>query len=234
MYTTIAGIMQEERKIQGIASNISNVSTTGFKRQMVITNEYNNEKGKTPDKLTFMKYDMSQGSITQTGDIMDFAVQGNGFFRVELPDGSTGYARGGAFGINENNQLITNEGYPILAQNNTTNAYEYVVVRDVDTLSTTRTGDFNLDGTDYSFNLVDFEDYQQMERYSSNAFRTEQEELAAGDFAIYQGYQEMSNVDAAQEFTELLIANRQLQANYNALKTVDELVQKNIEEVGKL
>ncbi len=234
MYTSIAGIMQEERKIQGIASNISNVSTTGFKRQLVITNEYNNEKDVTPDKLTYMRYDVSQGSIAQTGDALDFAIQGQGFFRVELPDGTEGYSRGGAFGVNENNVLVTNEGYPLLALNNATNEYEYVTVREVDTVSTSRVGDFSIDGVDYSFNLVDFEDYDQLERFESNTFRTEQDVIDAENYAIYQGYQEMSNVDSAQEFTELLIANRQLQANYNALKTVDELVQKNIDEVGKL
>lgn len=117
-YTTLtrqSGLMQEMRVL---ANNIANAATTGFRAEGVIFSEHVKDLGPDSPSLSMAKAAvrdtvMTQGSLTQTGGTFDLAVEGEGFFLIETPAGPR-LTRSGAFRPNENGDLVTAAGYPVL------------------------------------------------------------------------------------------------------------------------
>ncbi|WP_106746737.1 flagellar hook-basal body complex protein [Yoonia maritima] len=117
-YTTLtrqSGLMNE---MQVLANNIANASTTGFRAEEVMFSEHVKALGPDTASLSMATANvrdtvMTQGSLTQTGGTFDLAIEGDGFFLVETPNGQR-LTRAGAFGPNENGDLVTPDGYPVL------------------------------------------------------------------------------------------------------------------------
>ena len=113
--TRQSGLMQEMRVI---ANNIANASTTGFRAEGVMFSEHVKALGPGTDSLSMATAAvrdtvMTQGTLSQTGGTFDLAVEGEGFFLVETPGGQR-LTRAGAFTPNENGDLVTADGYPVL------------------------------------------------------------------------------------------------------------------------
>ncbi|MCG3269108.1 flagellar hook-basal body complex protein [Yoonia sp. I 8.24] len=113
--TRQSGLMRE---MQIVANNIANASTTGFRAEDVMFSEHINALGPDAGSLSMATARvrdtiMTQGSLTQTGGTFDLAIEGDGFFVVETPNGQR-LTRAGAFGPNENGDLVTPDGHPVL------------------------------------------------------------------------------------------------------------------------
>ncbi|KJZ21149.1 flagellar hook-basal body complex protein [Loktanella sp. S4079] len=113
--TRQAGLMTE---MQVIANNIANASTTGFRSEEVMFSEHVKALSADADSLSMATANVrdtvqTQGSLTQTGGTFDLAIEGEGFFVVETPNGQR-LTRAGAFGPNENGDLVTPDGHPVL------------------------------------------------------------------------------------------------------------------------
>lgn len=113
--TRQSGLMNE---MQVLANNIANASTTGFRAEEVMFSEHVKALGPDTASLSMATANvrdtvMTQGSLTQTGGTFDLAIEGDGFFLVETPNGQR-LTRAGAFGPNENGDLVTPDGYPVL------------------------------------------------------------------------------------------------------------------------
>lgn len=113
--TRQSGLMRE---MQVIANNIANASTTGFRAEGVMFSEHVKALGPDSPSLSMATAEvretvMTQGSLTQTGGAFDLAIEGDGFFLIETPNGQR-LTRAGSFGPNENGDLVTHEGYPVL------------------------------------------------------------------------------------------------------------------------
>ena len=117
-YTTLTrqtGLLQE---LQVIANNIANASTTGFKAESVAFSEYIDALDGEASSLSMARAharrtDFSQGSLTQTGGTFDLAIEGEGFFLVQSPNGER-LTRAGAFTPNADGDLVTMDGFPVL------------------------------------------------------------------------------------------------------------------------
>ncbi|MCZ8188066.1 MAG: flagellar basal-body rod protein FlgG [Beijerinckiaceae bacterium] len=131
LYTAATGMKAQEKSVEVISNNVANMRTTGFKRQMIHFQDllYDHQRragAPTSDQNTQAPAGvfvgsgtrvvatpriMSQGNITQTERTYDLAIRGEGFFRVQLPDGRTAYARDGGFETDAQGRIVTKEGY---------------------------------------------------------------------------------------------------------------------------
>ena len=127
------GMEGQQAKLDAISNNLANVGTNGFKRGGVLFEDlmYQNlrpagsatsEQTQLPTglqvglgvKVAASARNFSQGSLQQTGNSLDVAIKGNGFFQVQMPDGTTGYTRDGAFQVDSAGTIVTSAGYSVL------------------------------------------------------------------------------------------------------------------------
>jgi len=126
------GLDAQQTRMAVISNNLANINTTGFKRDRAnfedLLYQTQRQPGGATSEQTMLPSGMStgtgvrvattaksfvQGNLSQTGNALDVAINGRGFFEVLMPDGSSAYTRDGAFQVNADNELVTNEGYPV-------------------------------------------------------------------------------------------------------------------------
>jgi flagellar basal-body rod protein FlgF len=117
-YIALSSQTALQRQMDVVANNLANVSTPGYKGEKMLFSQYLT-RARGTGIMAFVEdagtaRDMRQGPIAKTGNPLDFAIQGPGYFSVETPLG-TRYTRAGHFQLDAQNQLVTNEGYPVLA-----------------------------------------------------------------------------------------------------------------------
>src|SRR5258708_40265601 len=133
LYIAATGMAAQELNVQVIANNIANMQTTGYKRQVPefedLLYEHVRRIGtQTSDQGNILPVGidigsgvktvgtprvMSQGSLSQTGNAFDLAVTGEGFFKIQMPDGSYSYTRDGSFQMDGTGRLVTAQGYVV-------------------------------------------------------------------------------------------------------------------------
>ncbi|MFP4497947.1 MAG: flagellar basal-body rod protein FlgG [Vulcanimicrobiota bacterium] len=126
MYSAATGMMAQQTNIDNITNNLANVESTAFKQSRVDFQDllYAHSKDPNTDATSGNQIGMgvraastqkifSQGTIARTGNNFDVAIQGDGFFRVTMPNGEEAYTRDGAFKLDKNGELTTQAGYPI-------------------------------------------------------------------------------------------------------------------------
>src|SRR3954454_6771885 len=126
------GLDAQQTQIDVISQNLANVSTNGFKRSRAVFEDLlyqtirqpgaqSSQQTQLPSGLQLgtgvrpvaTSRTMSQGNLQQTSNPLDVAINGQGFFQVQMPDGSAAYTRDGSFQANAQGQLVTSSGYPI-------------------------------------------------------------------------------------------------------------------------
>lgn len=241
IYTATSGMLVENRRQENISQNLANVNTTGFKQvyltavsQEEITVRNMNgghDVGVIPtlvgtDNPTLM---MTQGALKSTELTHDFAINGEGFFTVEGPNGENLYTRDGRFGVDTEGRLVTKEGYPVLMAEG-----EYAYVNQEE-FSITSDGSFNINGQDYQFLICTVEDAQQLVSQGDNLYSYDGvTQVAQEGYVVAQGYIEGSNVDATDEMVNLIASSRAYQSNAQVLKAMDQILGQLVNQVGKV
>ncbi|MFC6348067.1 flagellar hook-basal body protein [Vagococcus carniphilus] len=219
-----------QKKQENISSNVSNINTYGFKKQQLIQktepekemfNHLNGPKlNKRNDIGSFIfgnrideiNKDMSTGNIKPTNKMSDFAVLGEGFFNVQLPDGTIGYTKNGHFEVNAQNQLVTQEGYVVVSENggpvNTNEAYP-------------------------KFRLTRFNDPADLTARGESLFTAGNGGVNDTQSRVEQRMLEASNVDMVDEMTTLMQTAREFEINQKALHASDETLRKLTNEIGR-
>ena len=244
------GMNAQQLNVEVIANNIANINTTAFKRARAEFTDllYQAERlagvanrggqDSVPEgahlglgvRTTAIRNLHLQGGLTATGNRLDIALNGRGWFQVTGPDGSTLYTRAGSFNTNGNGQIVTADGYAV--QPATTvpqNTTEIVVNRSGQIFA-------RVDGqTDLQelgqLTLANFANESGLlplgnNLYSQTAASGDAVTGVAGDtgFAeIQQGYLENSNVDAVKEITELISAQRAYEMNSKVIQAADTM-----------
>lgn len=246
------GMFAQQMNVDVISNNIANMTTTGFKQQRAAFQDliYQNidRPGSTSSDAgtvvpsgiqmglgvkTGAVYRMhSQGAIQITENVMDVAIEGEGFFQIEMPDGQTAYTRDGTFQINENGEIVTTQGYvvqpgitiPDDAIDIDINAQGEVIVA-ID-------GQVNLQNLG-QIQLASFINPTGLNAIGSNLFLETEASGAAttgnpgeDQFGtLLQGALEQSNVNVVEEITRLISAQRAYEMNSNVISTSDEMMQ---------
>ncbi len=246
--SSAAGINAHAKKVDVIAHNIANINTTGYKKQVVSFSELYYKQTAGPGvpvtgapannspilegsgvKVAGTEKDFEQGPLVQTGRVMDFAIQGKGFFEVMLPTGELAYTRDGIFNIDENGWLTTSQGYRLTASVEAGEGYQEIKIS-VSGEVTGKSPEGEIDDLGSLF-LVHFTNPEGLEAIGENLFvATEASgeiwEAAPGEEGlgqIRQGFLESSNVFLAEEITSLIEAQRAYQLNSRALQAADEM-----------
>ncbi len=224
-----------ERKLEVTSNNLANANTTGFKSAKVTFHEYLLKEQDGTNRTAKGERgwaDFSAGSLRKSDNPYDMAIDGPGFFVVQGPDGPL-YTRAGNFTLNDNYQLVTKEGYPVLGDGapitleDTTGSGVWL----------SEDGHFFVDETIASkIDVVSFDNPQALKRMGSNYFQATQGAgpPAPTDSPVKQGYVEMSNVNGVMEMVHLIDLNRGYEAQQKSLQAIDQLDDKAVNNLGKV
>ena len=243
LYTGASAMTSQMRNIDSIANNIANISTTGFKKSRVdfkdalygrmispVDNSAarNLERGVGVGVMQTMRV-FSQGSLDQTGGSLDFAVEGEGFFTLQTPNGDTVYERGGSFHVSveaEGNYLVNSAGYYALDNNGQRVRLEGsdgdVMVQENGEIA------FRNSPARTQLGIVTFSNPAGLEGVGQSMYRVSEnsgEAVAADKFRIHQGYIEASNVDLGEEMARMVRAQRAYQFASRCISTADQMAQ---------
>ncbi len=232
-----------ERKLVVTSNNLANVDTPGFKKDLIRFHEVLMRKqiqGWRTFKEVTLKTDFQQGPVEFTGNPLDLALGGEGFFKVQTPSG-VAYTRAGHFRLDNQRRLVTPEGYPVLADGAPVVIDPGLAKGGVITLDNARflvadDGTISIDGTMVGrLDVVTFRDLSKLKKYGENLFVAEPgaQEIPVNDPQIRQGYLEGSNVNPLEEMVNLIEIHREYEAQQKALKTQDETAGRLLETYGR-
>lgn len=225
-------MLAQTRRLNQVSNNLANVDTTGYKKEDVTfwemlykTDHPRQRVGKAIRDIT----DMQAGAMEQTGNALDFAIGGNGFFSIQTEAGVR-YTRAGEFTINNEGQLVTPGGHLVLGDGGPIQ----INGRDV---SVADDGNITVDGQAAgTLAIVTFADTADLEKQGGNLFRPvgDAQEEAAEEFTVKQGYLEKSNVNTMKELTAMIDLNRAYQTQQKVVRSIDDMDDKAISRVGRL
>jgi flagellar basal-body rod protein FlgG len=240
-----------QTNIDVIANNLANVNTTGFKKSRADFQDLMYQNLKTTGspstnttqvptgiqiglgtRLAAVTKLFTAGSLTQTGNTLDMAIQGNGFFQVLMPDGTTSYTRAGAFKQDSQGRIVTSDGYPLLPEIVIPTNATTVNIGNDGTVSITQPGQStpsNIGG----IQLAQFPNPAGLSAQGQNLFQQSESSGnpttatpgLTGMGTISQGFLEMSNVDVASEMVNMIIGQRAYEINSKAVQASDEMLQ---------
>ena len=251
LYTAATGMIAQQLNLDNIANNLANVNTTGFKKSRAdfqdlmyqIIEEPGttaNQTGTSPSGIQIglgvrpasVGKVHSQGDFESTGNPMDLAIEGNGFFQVTLPNGDTAYTRSGSFKINENGNMVTADGYELTPAIPIANDALGVTVASDGTVSVKQPGSATPTNAG-QVQIARFQNPAGLRAKGRNLFEeTESSGTATlgnpgevGLGTIAQGFLESSNVSVVEEIVQMVTGQRAYEANSKVITTADQLLQ---------
>lgn len=251
MYNALFGALTQEHRLANTANNLANVNTTGYKRETLAFRDVFvrfgqdmldpiaaiNEKSLLPvpdemaqTRIALSNIDFGQGSVRETGNPLDAALSGEGFFKVRTLEGDF-YTRNGNFRLTPDGELVTGQGFPVLVDGGPVNLEPgaRVVIGPG--------GDIQANGEPVgNFDLVTFDNPQVLEKLGQNMFRIrpgmQVNEIPADNVTVNQGYLEAANVEVVKEMVNMIDAHRTFEAYQKVMHTSQEADQKLIREVA--
>lgn len=196
------------RDLNVTANNIANVNTTGYQSEQLMFTDYLVNDG-NKHKMAFTQdiasyRDTRSGGMHVTGNALDVALQGDGYFTVQTPQGNR-YTRAGNFQLDGEGVLITQDGYPVLDSGNQQIQFEDED-RDIKVLST---GAIVVNGEERNtLGIVKFAKDQELERLSSTLYTSKSAPIAADNIVVLNGVVEKSNVQPVTELVKLTELSR--------------------------
>lgn len=245
LYTAYTGMVNSQYRLDVVSNNLANATTTGFKKEGCTTRAFDEMMGiKIKDmtvghlnqpignvslgaKIGETYRDWNQGSMINTENTYDFALSGKGFFSVsftnKIGETSTMYTRDGSFQMNSEGYLVTKDGDYILGQSG-----PIQLPTNLNELSVQPTGEIYADGMYVdTFALVDFEDYNYLEKYGENLFRAVDGAAQTDAKAIInQGYIESSNINVVSEMVDMITIAREYESGQKVINAIDEMLGK--------
>lgn len=252
LYTAYTGMINQQNRMDIMTNNLANASTTGYKKEGSTTQAFDEtlafkikdaseaylNKGIGNMSMgakigeTYTSFD--QGAFQVTDNNYDFALDGAGFFSISFTnkagENSTKYTRDGSFTLTKEGYLVTKDGDFVLGQNGPIQLDTSMEAR-VDSLGNIYQNDQLMD----SFQVVDFENYDYLSRYGENLYDlVEGGTLQAADCKVEQGVLEASNINVVSEMVNLIAITRNYESNQKIIQSIDETMDKAVNQVGKI
>ena len=252
LWISKTGMEAQQTQLDTISNNLANVSTNGYKRSHAVFEDlmYQNlrqaganssEQSVLPTGLQVglgtravaTARNFSQGNLQQSANPLDVAVRGNGFFELQMPDGTTGYTRDGSFQVSAQGQLVSNNGYPVQPGITIPAAAQSVTIGSDGTVSVTLPGQA-LPQSVGQLQLAGFVNPSGLEPKGQNIYA---ETAASGTpnagapgqnglGPVQQGFVETSNVNVVEELVSMIQTQRAYEINSKAIQTSDQMLQK--------
>jgi flagellar basal-body rod protein FlgF len=239
LYTAAVGSVPQVFKEDVISNNLANINTSGFKKEGVVFKRildaqlypllYRGDDQFLPNADdTYTNF--QQGSLVDTHNSLDVALVGNGFFAVQTPQG-TAYTRSGNFTINDQKQMVTQAGYPVLGENGV------IELDDTRNLVISEQGELLVDGAQVNkFMLVNFQQPATLRKLGNGLYATDVQtnpQQTVTDISTRQGFLEQSNVNAVQEMVEMLKASNFFDTIQRTLRLQNDILGKTVNELGR-
>ena len=246
------GLDSHQMQLDVISNNLSNVSTTGFKRSRALFEDLLYQVIRQPGAQSSQQTQLpsglqigvgvrpvaterihTQGSLQQTGNALDVAINGRGFFQVLMPDGSTAYTRDGSFQMDSQGTLVTASGFAVQPNISIPADAQVIAIGRDGTVSVTQPG-MATPTTLGQLQLASFVHPAGRQSLGENLFA----ETAAsgapqvntpgtnGLGGLNQSFVETSNVNVAEELVNMIIAQRAYELNSRAITTADQMLQR--------
>lgn len=238
----------QQMNLDVIANNLANVNTTGFKKSKIEFQDLLYQTTRAPgsdlgggnqlptgiqvgngSRPVATSRIFTNGEMTHTGDSKDLAIQGDGFFEVQMPDGSKAYTRDGALKIAADGRVTTSDGLPLQG------GFQPIPAGTTD-ITISPTGFVSLNGSggasSFQIQLSRFTNPSGLDSIGRNLFKETSASGAAevgnagenGFGSLAQGVLEMSNVKVVEEMVNLIMAQRAYEVNSKAVQTSDEMM----------
>jgi flagellar basal-body rod protein FlgG len=251
LWAAKTGLDAQQTEMAVISNNLANVNTTGFKQDRAVFEDllYQNQTQAGADtsqttqspsgmsigtgvQVMATEKNYSQGGLTQTGNPLDLAVQGQGFFQVQMPDGTLAYTRDGTFQSNAQGQLVTSSGYLVQPGITIPQGAQSVTIGSDGTVSVTLAGQ-SAPTQVGQLQLANFINPAGLTPIGGNLL----EQSAAsgspqtgspgtnGFGTLSQGELESSNVNVVEELVNMIQTQRAYEMNSKAISTVDQMLQ---------
>lgn len=250
LWTAASGMTAQQLNVDNIANNLANVNTTGFKKMRIDYQDLYYQTIQEPGAPTAEGIQtptglqiglgtipasttkiFSTGDFQQTGNSLDLAIEGNGFFKVTMPDGTIGYSRAGSFRLDSQSRVVTTEGFllePALTLPTDTQDITVGTDGTVSALSAGATTPTSV-GT---LELASFVNPAGLKNLGHNLYGetaasgtpTSAAPGTTGMGQIRQGILEMSNVSVVDEMVTMISAQRAYEMASKAIQTADEMI----------
>lgn len=251
LWTAATGMQSQQLNIDVVANNLANVNTTGFKKSRPDFQDLMYQTLKTTgapstnatqipvgiqvglgSKAASVTKMFTTGDINQTGNELDMAIEGEGFFQIQLPDGGTGYSRAGAFKKDSQGRLVNSDGYPMLPEIVIPSNATKVTIGNDGTVSVMQAGQSSPTSVG-NVQLATFSNPSGLSSLGRNLFAESQSSGSAstgtpgqtGIGTISQGFLEMSNVSVMEEMVNMIVGQRAYEINSKAVQTADDMLQ---------
>lgn len=250
LWTASTGMIAQQTNIDNISNNLANVSTTGFKKSRIdfqdLMYQTVRQAGATSGADTQLPTGLqvglgvkeaaiqkvyTMGNLQSTGNDLDMAIQGDGFFQITMPDGTLAYTRDGSFKKDSQGRVVTSEGYLVEPQITIPEGSSDLAVASDGTVTVT-----NADGDIEDLGQLEIAQFINPAGLESLGGNLLKETEASGDpvvvvpgeegsGTIIQKYVEMSNVQVVEEMVNMIVAQRAYEVNSKAVTTSDEMLE---------
>jgi len=252
LWISKTGMEAQQTQLDTISNNLANVSSNGYKKAHAVFEDLmyqnlrqaganNTEQTTLPTGLQVglgtravaTSRSFTQGNLQQSANNLDIAVLGNGFFEVQMPDGTTGYTRDGSFQVNAQGQLVTNNGYTVQPGITIPANAQTVTIGSDGTVGVTLPGQPAPQSVG-QLQIASFVNPAGLEPKGQNMFG----ETAASGTAnsgtpgqsglgtLRQGFVETSNVNVVEELVAMIQTQRAYELNSKAIQTSDQMLQR--------
>lgn len=225
-------MIAQTRRLNQVTNNLANVDTAGYKREDLTFWEMIYKAGQHPERVGKAIHDVTnleEGSFQQTNNPLDLAIHGNGYFKVQTPNGER-LTRAGQFLVNDQKELVSQQGFPVLAGGGT-------IIIDGTDVSIGADGAVSVDGKLTGvLDIVTAVNLKDLQKEGQNLFMIANGggEEPSTEITVHQGYLEKSNVSTMTEMTAMIDLQRAYQTQQKIINTIDEMDGKAISRVGKL
>ncbi|HEY8463939.1 MAG TPA: flagellar basal-body rod protein FlgG [Bacillota bacterium] len=251
LWTAGTGMVAQQINIDTIANNLANVNTTGFKKvrpefqdllyqNMRSAGSSTSQGVQSPTgiqiglgtRLAATTKIFTQGDFLQTDNPLDLVIEGDGFFQVEMPDGSAAFTRNGAFKVDSEGRVVTSEGYVIQPEITIPEGATDINVGSDGTVSAVLSGES--DATELGqIEIAIFRNPAGLVNIGKGLYRTSGASGEAtsvtpgteGSGTIVNQFLEMSNVKVVEEMINMIVAQRAYDINSKAIQAADEMLQ---------
>jgi flagellar basal-body rod protein FlgG len=246
------GLEAQQTQLDVISNNLANVSTSGFKRSRAVFEDLLYQTVRQPGAQSSQQTQLSsglsigtgvrpvtterihtQGNLQQTGNSLDLAINGQGFFQILMPDGTTAYTRDGSFQLDAQGQLVTASGFTLQpAVTIPANAQTITIARDgtVSVMQPNQTAATQVG----SLQIANFINPAGLQARGENLYSetassgtpTTNTPGSNGVGVLSQGYIESSNVNVVEELVNMIQTQRAYEINSKAVQTSDQMLQR--------
>lgn len=251
IYPILSGALAHERRMQVFANNMANMNTAGFKQdeqsfqailprtqagipaigqgrdlaQQILARPFGAGERAFAAPHT-VKTTFEPGRIKLTGNPLDLAIQGRGFFEVKTPQG-TRYSRNGMLSLDHQRRLVTNLGYPVMGTKGE-------IKIPAGKLEITAQGDIKVDDRPVAtIRIVDFPDGQMPQKFTDGLFVSDKGSTAANP-QLHVGHIEESNVNSIGEMVKMIEGMRSYESTQKLIQTLDRMAEVAIQDVGRV